>query len=339
MSTVLVGIDEAGYGPTLGPLCVGMTAMRVPGDAGSAAPDLWKLLGDAVTREPGRRGRPDARGRIAIADSKRLKLPNSVTTTHPLVHLERGVLAFLGATGSHPDTDDALLAALRGGSDRGHACYAQHAAAIPCAITDGERRIAASSVAAACSRAGVEILDLRCRAVFEAEFNTLVRSGGKAQAVVEPLAAFISLAVASWAGDGKASRLGIVCDRLGGRATYVDILRRAVPGGDVEVLEESPEVSRYVVRVAAGGEPRRAGVMFLTESEDAHLGVALASMTAKYVRELLMSRFNRYFSALAQARGIELKPTAGYALDARRWLTDAGAVLTPADREHLVRIA
>jgi hypothetical protein len=107
----------------------------------------------------------------------------------------------------------------------------------------------------------------------------------------------------------------------------------------VEVLEESPEVSRYIVRVVREGQARRAGVMFLTESEDAHLPVALASMTAKYARELMMARFNRYFAALARARGVELKATAGYALDARRWLSEAGAMLTPADREHLVRIA
>ena len=48
------------------------------------------------------------------------------------------------------------------------------------------------------------------------------------------------------------------------------------------------------------------------------LPVALASMLAKYVRELLMLRLNRYF----RAQMPDLKPTAGYFTDGRRYLTE-----------------
>ena len=51
--------------------------------------------------------------------------------------------------------------------------------------------------------------------------------------------------------------------------------------------------------------------------------VALASMTAKYVRELAMAAFNAHWTTLAP----ELRPTAGYPLDARRWRGDAAAAL------------
>lgn len=66
-----------------------------------------------------------------------------------------------------------------------------------------------------------------------------------------------------------------------------------------------------------------------------HLPVALASMIAKYVRELAMHRFNRYWSK----RMPELKPTAGYTLDARRWLADAAQVITKEERAVMVRRA
>jgi ribonuclease HII len=46
-----------------------------------------------------------------------------------------------------------------------------------------------------------------------------------------------------------------------------------------------------------------------------HFTVALASMISKYVRELLMREFNRYW--LTHVPG--LKPTAGYPLDAGRY--------------------
>src|SRR5438128_726985 len=70
-SAIIVGIDEAGYGPLLGPLVVSAVAFEVPvsvlREAKSAAdgPDLWKLLRTAVSRRPLKRG-----SRLAVADSK-----------------------------------------------------------------------------------------------------------------------------------------------------------------------------------------------------------------------------------------------------------------------------
>ncbi len=46
--------------------------------------------------------------------------------------------------------------------------------------------------------------------------------------------------------------------------------------------------------------------------------VALSSMVSKYVRELMMRRLNRYFAGRMPA----LKPTAGYPVDAARFLDD-----------------
>ena len=78
------GIDESGYGPLLGPLCVGSSAFRTAGPADAAAPpDLWKLLARGVCRSP-----RDPRRRVAIADSKRLKGSGK----KPLVHLELSLI-------------------------------------------------------------------------------------------------------------------------------------------------------------------------------------------------------------------------------------------------------
>ena len=46
-----------------------------------------------------------------------------------------------------------------------------------------------------------------------------------------------------------------------------------------------------------------------------HMPVALASMVSKYVRELLMARFQSWFGQ----RAPQVKPTAGYARDAQRF--------------------
>ncbi len=85
---VYAGIDEAGYGPMLGPLCLGCTAFVLNEyDPSQGAPDLWRILNRAVCRSA-----RDRRHRIAIEDSKKLKGANS-GSVHPLRALERGVLS------------------------------------------------------------------------------------------------------------------------------------------------------------------------------------------------------------------------------------------------------
>ena len=63
--------------------------------------------------------------------------------------------------------------------------------------------------------------------------------------------------------------------------------------------------------------------------------IALASMTAKYSRELLMHRMNMYFTDACPG----LHPTAGYVQDARRYLQDIDGVIRERsiNRDQLVR--
>ena len=79
----IIGIDEAGYGPPLGPLVMTSVACRIPGSAGKT--DLWRLL-EAVVR--GHSCEPDER--ILIADSKLV-----YSTARGLHDLEFGVTAAL----------------------------------------------------------------------------------------------------------------------------------------------------------------------------------------------------------------------------------------------------
>ncbi|MFA6045438.1 MAG: hypothetical protein WC718_10675 [Phycisphaerales bacterium] len=340
MDVIIAGIDEAGYGPLLGPMCVGLSVFRCPASEAGQAPDLWKLLSRAVCREPGRGGATDRRGRIAIADSKKLKLSNAAKTVDPLVHLERGVLACLRAIppGEVPATDETLFERLGVAMDW-HACYCEPARRLPVGSDAGQLAIASAQLAGSLPRAGVGLLAMRCEVLSEPEFNQVIRgSGNKAHTTLDAISRHIELVWNQWSDPAATNaKLGIVCDRLGGRAEYAVILEAMVPGTKAEILEESESRSRYVLHGEGG---RRAGVSFLVEGENAHLPVALASMTAKLVRELAMRRFNDYWSRRAlDLTGQVLKPTAGYSQDGRRWLQDAAEVLEAKDLEALVRLA
>src|SRR3954469_24138729 len=78
----VVGIDEAGYGPNLGPLVQAAVALHLP----AADPAGWDTLRPVV-----RRAHEKADGRLLIDDSKQ------VYTRGGLAALERGVRAVPGA--------------------------------------------------------------------------------------------------------------------------------------------------------------------------------------------------------------------------------------------------
>lgn len=331
---IYAGIDEAGYGPILGPLCVASTVFRIPDTTEPrSAPDLWAMLEPVVCRT-----RSDASSsRIAVADSKQLKLANSVKRSHPLHHLELGVLGFLaccdaerGGCASVADLLDRL------GSDPGDLPWYEPASdpPLPVGTTPDHLSLLATRLRGACEKAGVQPIELRCTTACERRFNAdLKRCGTKAALSFHRVGALLLRIWKSDAAleDDPATCPRVVVDRQGGRTRYADSLRAVVPGASVEVLGESAARSVYDLV----GSGRRIRVSFEVEAEARHLPVALASMSAKLVRELLVARLNAYWSA----RCPQLKPTAGYAMDGGRYLRDLAGVASAAELRCLRRNA
>ena len=316
-SLVYAGVDEAGYGPLLGPLCVGMCVLRVGGFApGGGTPDLWKALRGVVKREPNSK----STRWIAVNDSKRLKLANSSKTLHPLMHLERGVLAFARQLDRVECADDASMFESLGAELDGRPWYAGEPFALPLTTTEDHLHLLTSRLAGVMEEAGVALLDVRCSTVCEGAFNERYREvGNKSRVSFDVVGALMRRVWLSDAAASSEAPARVVVDRQGGRTAYADELRRVLAGVRVDVVEESARASVYDVSGEAKGATRRMRVIFEVEAEQRHFPVALASMAAKLVRELAMMRFNRYWSG----RMTELKPTAGYRNDAWRWIEDA----------------
>ena len=75
-----------------------------------------------------------------------------------------------------------------------------------------------------------------------------------------------------------------------------------------------------------------------TVKGDTFTPVAMSSIIAKYLRERLMQSLNRYFESL-HAEQTSLKSTAGYPVDADRYLIDIGSIIHKhkIDNRDLVR--
>lgn len=236
--TFYAGIDEAGYGPVLGPLVVTRCVFRLETTEPTAAPpSLWGVMRSAVCRKC-----QDKRGRITIGDSKLLYNPS-----RGLKNLERGVLSFLQASGrrvrnldgllhltaydeSSRDPDGPWYGELRGGPE------------LPLHADVEDISTCTGRLSRAACREGVRLEDVRSAVVFEDRFNSMVEtSGSKSTCVWEFVAGHLRDIWNAHAED----RPFVAVDRLGGRKDYRGLLVAALPWADVVLTGTRPGLSEY----------------------------------------------------------------------------------------------
>lgn len=311
---VIVGIDESGYGPLLGPLVVAATAWRA--DAPADEVDFWQRLARAVCR-----GARRADARLRVDDSKRL-----FSQDGGLGPLERPVLAFAAALGLPRDSLDAFVRAVAGadGAQRPLASdqpwYARLDRPLPVVRAAAPSDATTRRLAETMDAAGVRCTDLAVRIVPEDAFNRRLRATrNKAAVNLEQVLLLVQRAVDAHPREP----IHFLIDRLGGRTDYRSVLQLAFPDRALHVLEASEGRSGY--RLTRAGRPDWT-FLFAVQADTRYLPVALAGMLAKYCRELLMREFNAWWRRLDPA----LRPTAGYYTDARRFLADIAPLLPDA---------
>ncbi len=316
--TVFVGIDEAGYGPLLGPLIVSSSAFSLPQSL--LADDLWQILKKSVSQR-----RKRLLGRLLIADSKKAHSKSSRTD-----HLERTILACLKSLGSAPATLEQLLTRLCPDCLGRLATYPwyQNIANSNLSADNADIAIASGAFANEMAANDIKLLELQSRCLDVAYYNRMVGNvKNKASVLFTATAQLIKNACDNFKDD----QLQIVIDRQGGRTRYRKILGRMFPQTELTILKETAANSSYELR--SNGQVMR--LHFVVGADDRFLPVSLASMASKYLRELLVGNINRYFTGFCA----DLKPTAGYWKDGLRFIQDLKENLpdTRFDRNQLVR--
>lgn len=299
---VVAGLDEAGLGPVLGPMVMSLVAVQVPDH--KAEVSLWRQLQSVVARRPSAR-----RSRVAIADSKTLY--HGLRGREGLVHLERGVLGVLRVMGHAPATLAELLRLLSPPALAAAAAYPWYSdldLELPRTLDRSELDEAAARLSRGMASAGVRLLTMRSETVFARELNRLIEDHGNKGTMHFEVASRLLEAARELA---PMDELVVHVDRHGGRKRYRSPLQRLWPSSWIWILDETDQCSSYEVSFP----DRRFDLHFTVGCEDRQLPVALASMVSKYVRELLMDRFNAFWSSHLA----ELAPTAGYYRDGHRF--------------------
>ena len=294
----IVGVDEAGYGPNLGPFVMTSVACRADDTLADAC--LWRALRPAV-----RRADDADDGRFAVDDSKAV-----YSTMRGLAALEHGVLAALWRDQSGPLSTfiDAFCAEPVAAELGGEAWYTGDGG-LPGHATPDEIATAAVRFDEACTAAGVRGWKACSVVVCPPRFNALLDAAGTKGAVLAHALAELLRASRSLAPLDESLTFHI--DKHGGRNTYTAQLQDAFAADFVQPLQEGMLASVYRVH----GLGRDVRLAFRPRADSGHFCVALASMVSKYLRERLMEEFNRFW--LEHTPG--LKPTAGYPGDARRF--------------------
>jgi hypothetical protein len=335
-------MDEAGYGPNLGPLVVAATAWHIDDEDASSygvlasaglrtrtraaatspptallnpqsairnpksseAPDLYRRLRTIVAKSPSER-------RVPIADSKVLYNPAT-----GLRHLERGLHSVLLAMQQQLTCWSSIVDYCQADPDSHHrrVCWPEaFECALPLHADAAEVSRLSARFARTCDNASVRPLAIRARLVFPEQFNNLIEHfGNKATALSHITIGLLREVLDSIPHSAFPTPHSTfaVCDKHGGRNFYTALLQHHFSEHWIAPVYESHTESRY-----EWGDPdSRIRVAFRMNGET-FLPTALASMTAKYLRELAMRAFNQFWCAHVP----DLKPTAGYYGDSRRF--------------------
>jgi len=294
----VVGIDEAGYGPNLGPLVQAAVALYLP----ESDPAGWNTLKGAVRRA---HEKPD--GRLLIDDSKKVYAKGGLEA------LERGVMRLAPWSSCVGElVRKVCLQHCR--TELPTEAWYDSNERLPLLVAPEEYCETNGSLAVpSYSEGGRFLVSMVASVVPTPRFNRIVdESGSKATVLGRGLVELIAeLTTHEIPGTEP---LLILCDKQGGRNFYTPMLQDAFPDGWVIAERESAEESRYRVELL----PRAVTVTFRPRADGDSVAVALASMVCKYLREVCMRQFNRFWATHVPG----IAPTAGYPVDAKRFYAE-----------------
>ena len=309
----VIGIDEAGYGPNLGPLVLGASVWLVPAQC-----KLDRLATDLEPQFQAKKlSQRAVEPFVPLGDSKELYQSGLSTGA-----LEIGVMSLLRnmaveSQRNRPEFQWSQLLELTRSLNREAAenCqqlpwYAALSQSKKFRWNDDADQYAAIAHQGL-EKLGVQFLGLQARIIDEITFNHgLTVHGTKGMLLSLSSLALVRDVLADLDVCDDVA-IEIRCDRHGGRSKYMEVLSIAFEDSFFWVEKETPQESSY--RTEWKDRPLR---ISFTVSGDRFPPTAAASMIAKWLREESMGAFNAYWKEHVPT----ILPTAGYPVDAKRFV-------------------
>ena len=302
---LLIGVDEAGYGPNMGPLTICATAWRVPSSFDAA--EMTRLLEPEFLAKPIKR---DSR-HIPIGDSKKIH-KDSLAVEGLILGARYLGFELDGQIASEWDPRIASFASLDWNRLAGIPWYAKrpsiHTVVLDQTIADQPAYFHAASEKL--YRNAIRLAGVRMRVIDEVEFNRQVDLKGKKSTLLSVASLeLVKQVIGEFANVDEA--VEVYCDKHGGRNRYHPILTYVFDEQWFAIEVESRACSRYATRF----DGHAMQIQFKVDG-DSIFPSAAASIIAKWTREELMDRLNGFWLANVSDR---VAATAGYYVDALRF--------------------
>lgn len=296
---ILAGIDEAALGPVLGPFCACCVSLYSETKKEFPSPVQDRASG------------------LYFTDSKKVYCKAKGIKT-----LEQNVLAaLLCLNGRVPETAGeliSLIAPVYSGWKSMEWYEGFNDIKIPRKADPDRIKRLSGLLQKHLENEGFRLNGIKALAVSAAEFNeSLDLTGNKSDTVRDLIKALFPELIET--------PLEIITDCQGGRRYYSEWLDKVYPGKLFsETINEGASIYNS----------ENLMISFEIKADANYLPVAMASMTAKYLRELFMEQFNLYW--IKKIPG--LASTAGYPQDGKRFIADLSQHgLLPENRDVLVR--
>ena len=286
MFKVLSGIDEAALGPILGPYCCALTSFEVTNNI-----ELFDVFSEFK--------------KVIVGDSKKLyKSGKSIRD------LENTALSFYSSfCKTQPTTLMNLLSNLI--IDKKHLnelCAIPwfnniKNLQLPIKCDSREIQMNSDNLTEFLKIKKLKIKNIKVDVVSADRFNKILLNGfNKSQCCQQILGPLLK--------DSLDDQSRLTVDRQGGRRYYGEWLIDIYPGTNISVNKETQDLSSYNISNSI--------IQFQVKGDEKFLETALASIFSKYIRELMMICFNDYWVKTFP----DIKSTAGYPLDGKRFIND-----------------
>ncbi len=314
---LIAGIDEAGYGPLLGPLVITGISMKIPDEIEGLS--LWELFSNATAKNTKKTD-----GKFVITDSKKLFRRNGKTKC--IRELERSALGSAvllkrkesDSEKIFPENLNELMniISLEPTAHLDSDWYSHRNLKLPVEVDKQGLMLSAKIFERELNTLSAELTGVYTIPLIEKRYNRFAKTiRNKSQILFSQTARIIARII----NKTNEKKIKIFIDKQGARNSYVNNLLKIFENWQLVVIKESDEQSTYRLEQ----QNKKVKICFTRNGEQYNMLTAWASIVSKYVRELFMIQFNKYWLEIDKT----LKPTAGYWKDGQRFVNDIAPLM------------